>query len=367
MNKNIPLLPFVVGATFAAAPALGQTSAEQAARLIEQPAKTELNQFRVSARLGYNISARMVNVGVPPAQTYPPPDPLDPSKHFMSATGVTYQDGYVGIDEANNFNPVDPSRPITYYYGYARDEQILHSNQGGIRDTVLLSRSSSGTILGDFKNDPQAGVEIGYSRQLGTRDGTTWGIETAFTYTSLDLRSHGIADPQVLRVDSFSFQPNSVAPLAPHPGTFEIIAPGTPPLYATPTHHDVNIVSSFDASIYGLKVGPYFEFPVAKRLSFALSGGFSLLLSDSEFRVQQSVDFPTPVIPTGTFTDSSLAVLPGAYAAGRLSLMASDKVNVFTGLQYESTGHHTRTLAGKRVDIDFWNAIYWTFGVSYSF
>jgi len=290
----------------------------------------------VSARLGYNISARMVNVGVPPAQTYPPPDPLDPSKHFMSATGVTYQDGYVGIDEANNFNPVDPSRPITYYYGYARDEQILHSNQGGIRDTVLLSRSSSGTILGDFKNDPQAGVEIGYSRQLGTRDGTTWGIETAFTYTSLDLRSHGIADPQVLRVDSFSFQPNSVAPLAPHPGTFEIIAPGTPPLYATPTHHDVNIVSSFDASIYGLKVGPYFE-------------------------------FPTPVIPTGTFTDSSLAVLPGAYAAGRLSLMASDKVNVFTGLQYESTGHHTRTLAGKRVDIDFWNAIYWTFGVSYSF
>jgi len=60
-------------------------------------------------------------------------------------------------------------------------------------------------------------------------------------------------------------------------------------------------------------------------------------------------------------------VLPGAYAAGRLSLMTSDSVNVFTGLQYESNGHHSQSLAGKRVEIDFWNAIYWTFGVSYSF
>jgi hypothetical protein len=47
--------------------------------------------------------------------------------------------------------------------------------------------------------------------------------------------------------------------------------------------------------------------------------------------------------------------------------MASDKVNVFTGLAYESNGHHSRTLAGKRLDLDFWNAVYWTFGVSYSF
>jgi len=47
--------------------------------------------------------------------------------------------------------------------------------------------------------------------------------------------------------------------------------------------------------------------------------------------------------------------------------MASDEVNVFTGLQYESNGRHSQSLAGKRVEIDFWNAIYWNFGVSYSF
>jgi len=127
------------------------------------------------------------------------------------------------------------------------------------------------------------------------------------------------------------------------------------------------MVSSFDASIYGLKVGPYFEFPLAKRLSFALSGGFSLLIADNEFRIQQSVAVASPGIASGTVTGSSLGVLPGAYAAGRLSLMASESVNVFTGLQYESNGHHSQSLAGKRVEIDFWNALYWTVGFSYSF
>src|SRR5437867_3738567 len=209
MNRNILLAPVVAASVLATTPASGQTSGEQAARLIELPAKTELNQFRVSARLGYNISARMVNIGVSPTQTFPqPPAPVDPSKHFVSATGVTYQDGYIGIDEANNFNPVDASRPISYYYGYASDDQILGN-------TLSLSHSSSGTLFGDFKNDPQAGLEISYARQLGERDGSTLGIETAFSYTSLDLRSHGIADPRVLGVDSFSFPANTVPKQAP--------------------------------------------------------------------------------------------------------------------------------------------------------
>ena len=42
-------------------------------------------------------------------------------------------------------------------------------------------------------------------------------------------------------------------------------------------------------------------------------------------------------------------------------------MNVFTGLEFETTGHHTQTLRDKRIDVDFWNSLYWTFGVSYSF
>jgi len=370
MNKNLlPWLVVVVACTLAASDGLGQTSGEPAARLIELPARTGLNQVRVSARMGYNISAHLENVGVSAGQTFPqPPPPKDPSRHFESATGVSYQDGYVGIDETGNAPQPGETQGLTIYWGYARQDQIADLNHDGIGDTLLLSHSTSGTLLEDFKNDPQAGLELSYARQLGQRESSTYGIETSFTYTSLDLRAHGIADPRVLGVDAFSLgNPPIEPPAAPYAGPYEPQPFGAPVIYDTPTHQPVNMVSSFDASIYGLKVGPYFEFPLAKRLSFALSGGFSLLIADNEFRIQQSVAVASPGIASGTVTGSSLGVLPGAYAAGRLSLMASESVNVFTGLQYESNGHHSQSLAGKRVEIDFWNALYWTFGVSYSF
>jgi len=169
-------------------------------------------------------------------------------------------------------------------------------------------------------------------------------------------------------VDAFSLGNPPIVPpsVVPYTGPFQLEPPfGAPSIYDTPTRYPVNLDTSFDASIYGLKLGPYFQFPLAKRLTFAVSGGFSLLIADTELRVQQSV--AVPGFASGTATDSDLAVLPGCYVAGRLNLMASEKVNVFTGLQYESNGHHTQSLGGKRIDIDFWNAVYWTFGVSYSF
>ena len=125
--------------------------------------------------------------------------------------------------------------------------------------------------------------------------------------------------------------------------------------------------ASFDASIYGLKLGPYFQFPVTKRLAFALNGGFALLLSETEFTIRQSVAVASPLNSSSTLKSSEFVALPGAYVGGRLLLTVSDSVNVFTGLEYESTGHHSQTLGSKRINLDFWNSVYWTFGVSYSF
>ena len=129
----------------------------------------------------------------------------------------------------------------------------------------------------------------------------------------------------------------------------------------------MTIVSDLDAAIYGFKVGPYFEYPLAQRVSLTVSGGFALLIADSSFRVRQSVSIASPLSASGTLTRSEVGVLPGAYVGGRLSLAVSDSAAVFTGLQYESTGHHAQSLGNKRVEIDFWNAVYWTFGFSYSF
>ena len=39
-----------------------------------------------------------------------------------------------------------------------------------------MNSTTSDTLLKDFKNDPQAGLEVSYARQLGQRDGSTFGF-----------------------------------------------------------------------------------------------------------------------------------------------------------------------------------------------
>src|SRR5688572_31514461 len=200
MNRSLLVWPVVVAGTLAASQALGQSSGEPPVLLSEVPVRTGLNQVRVSARMGYNISARLENVGVAPSQGFPqPPPPKDPSRQFQSATGISYQDGYVGIDESGNAPLPGETQGRTFYWGFARQDQIADLNHDGVADTLLLTHSTSGTLLQGFKNDPQPGVELSYARQMGERDGSTYGFEGSFTYTSLDLSSHGIVDPQVLR------------------------------------------------------------------------------------------------------------------------------------------------------------------------
>ena len=81
MNKNLLPWLIVMACMLAAFEALGQSSGEPAARLIELTDKTGLNQVRVSARMGYNISAHLENVGVSAGQSFPqPPPPKDPSR-----------------------------------------------------------------------------------------------------------------------------------------------------------------------------------------------------------------------------------------------------------------------------------------------
>ena len=68
MNRNLLVWPIVVAGTMAASQALGQSSGEPAVRLTELPPRSGLNQVRVSARMGYNISAHLENVGVAPGR-----------------------------------------------------------------------------------------------------------------------------------------------------------------------------------------------------------------------------------------------------------------------------------------------------------
>src|SRR5438876_7100721 len=167
MNNNLFSVPVVAASTFMASQMWGQTIDDQPSPRIELR-KTNLDQFRVSCRLGFNISAHLESSGgstaTPTLLGRPIPE---------SVTGITYRDGYVGRDVSGN------AGGLTWYWGYANNNQY-------VGDNILLSYDRSGTLAQDFKNDPQVGLEAGYSRQLGERNGQKWGIEAAFSYLNLD-------------------------------------------------------------------------------------------------------------------------------------------------------------------------------------
>jgi hypothetical protein len=338
MKKTVLSRAVAAASLLAVSRALGQVDDLPVSGRLELPS-TNLNQFRVSCRLGYNISAHLENIAAPAALAYPP-----------SVTGVTYQDGYVAQDSSGN------AGGVTWNWGYARSSQVAGDN-------LLLSYSNPGQSTQDFRNDPQPGLEIAYARELGVYQNTKWGIEGAFTYLDLNLRANGVADPRVMGVDAFPLG-GVIPPLAPYNGSFA--GPG-PLIGVTPTRYPVNIVSTFDAAVFGLKLGPYFEFPLTKKVFFTLDGGFALMLADSDFRIEQSTSLPGVGVTSTSLRRTDVGILPGVYIGGRLSMAVSDSATVFTGLEYESAGHHTQTVGNQRADVDFFNSLYLTFGFSYSF
>src|SRR5882724_11804183 len=225
MNKRPLFCALIAAATASASLTAGQSTEEQPARHIELQDRTDVSkdQFRLSYRMGFNISATIKNLGATGAQTYPPPPP-PPNGPFVSATGRTYQDGYVGVDTSGN------AGGVTWYWGYARGDQI-------VGDNLLLTTSSSGTLFKDIDKAPQHGMEITYARRLGEFNKYKWGLEAGVNYMDLDFRSRGVADPNLLSVDAFSLgSPPIVPPLAPYAGSFN--GPG-PLINATPTSYPV--------------------------------------------------------------------------------------------------------------------------------
>src|SRR5947209_11140507 len=155
MKRRPIALPVVVVSTLTATVVVGQSeegSAPRPGELVTERGPV-MDQFHVGYLMGFNITARLKNIGSGSAGNYP-----------ASVTGLTYQDGYVGRDISGN------KGHLSWYWGYAKNEQI-------VGDNLLLSYSGSGAAFENIKDNPQHGLEVGYSWRYGGGDGGSGGCE----------------------------------------------------------------------------------------------------------------------------------------------------------------------------------------------
>ncbi len=122
-----------------------------------------------------------------------------------------------------------------------------------------------------------------------------------------------------------------------------------------------------EADVYGLRLGPYFQFPISEKFSVDLSGGLALASVNTKFKFNETVTTPT----TGSFLHSGSGshsdLLVGGYAAGTVSYAFSKAWSASLGAQYQLLGRSSHKVGGKEAQLDLGNSVFVTVGVGYSF
>ena len=317
---------------------------------------TNLNHLSLSARFGFNISARFSGMSTLPMRITPRGDRYN------------YDDGYVLTDISGNYNHQ------TWYWGYDNSASQISGNN------ILLSRStiSGATTDNTLRDDPSYGAELVYRRQLGAGRGMKYGIEAAANYQNLSMSGNSSGSANLTRTtDAYPYTagttPPTATPGASYQGSYEgpgFVIGDTPVSSSTtyvPAGATITSDQHFDADIWGFRLGPYLDIPVADRLSLSLSGGLAVGL------VNPSVSWTeTAVLNTGSSASASgsgtdFRALWGGYAAGTVTYDFNERWSIIAGVQFQLLQDYNHSFAGQEVKLDLRSAFYLTLGVSYSF
>jgi hypothetical protein len=356
--KYIRAIPFVLAVGLVTTlPVLAQSPSPDAApalNLDPQPAPS-LNRFSLNYRMGFNAPLSFKHLG-----GYPP---LSNARTTLDGDPYNYDNGYV--------IPISGSpSPYTYYWGYDSASQVSGN-------TITMQRSSSpaSASSNDHYDSPTPGFELAYNRELIRKTSWRGGLEGAFGYTYMSIRDAGTQPVNVTRVNDTFTVPGGVPAIPPAPYQGRLALPG-PLIGASPTSSMTEILQdgsltgsrSFSADLFCFRLGPYFEIPLSKSISFTLGGGFALMYVNSELSYNETVTVPGAGNPLPhQASGSATGLLPGGYVEGVFSVALSDAWAFVAGAQLESVGQYTQTLNGEQAVLDLSKAIFVTLGLSYSF
>lgn len=316
--------------------------------------RTNKNRLSMGAHFGLNITARFKHIGKLSA----------PGNPGGTGPGLNheYDDGYVRRDESDNFGGQ------TQYWGY---ENAGQDNGGSI-----LFHNSSASGIGaerEIECDPQYGLDVIYSRELGRIRNGRWGFEAGFSWTPIVLRDQHSYSGSVQRIeDAYSYTPGTIPPTAPYEGKFN--EPGFV-LNDTPTRSVSTIPGGalvtgsheLDADLFGLRLGPFLEMPIGKKCSLYLSGGLALGGVSSEFSWHESVAIAGAGTLSGGGQGRKGDVLAGYYLGAKFNVELSERATVYAGVQYQNLGEFSHRENGRRAVLDLSQSIFFSIGVGYAF
>lgn len=246
----------------------------------------------------------------------------------------------------------------TWNWGYNSDSQI---SGGQLQVSRLDSVPTVGAHDANVSN-PLLGGEIvgGYQFHSFQVFKTTarFGFELAYGYSSFsEGMNYGASGTSTLTTDSFGLG-GILPPVAPYAGT----ATGPGPLIDLNAASHTPITSGataafqghLDTTLHSFRLGPSFELDLSKRVSLALSAGYSSIYADNRLRYTEGVTFANGDIPN-LGSSAELAKgnwRPGIYAELRANYRISDKLDAFLGADFQHNNKMTFGDVQHRVELD---------------
>ena len=320
------------------------------------------NQLTLSARFGFNISARFKGLGTLPAPS------LSSSRKTPHGDAYNYDDGYVLTDSSGSFGGQ------TWYWGYDNSSKQISGNN------ILMSRNSlaSGAPAVTIEDDPSYGAELVYSRLLAVRGRFHFGVELAGNYLNLSLNDSRTLSGNVMHTTypypfTSGTTPPSANPAAPYQGSYE--GPGFV-IGDTPGEASSTIIAGgaaiqghrqFDADIFGFRLGPYVELPVSDRLKFSFSGGLAGAWLDGNASWSETASIGGMKGATLSGSGSADEFLWGFYVGGNASWQFAQRWSAVAGVQYQDLSDFNHAFGGRQVEVDMSKSIFVTVGLSFNF
>jgi len=308
------------------------------------------NRLTLSLRYGLNINAKFWGVG--------------------AAGGPgRYSDGYVLPDSTGNY------LGYTSNWGYDNASQYNQAANTFSFHNPAAGANAAGSSSENDASEP--GVELTYDRLLGLKSdwhNMRYGVEGALNYMKISLNNSSSVHTSVTTENyTFGGIPGQI-PAPGHRGGFNG-NPGDPVLvYAgspgTPASGTLQTQDTFNADIWGGRLGPYVEVPFGAEQQFTilLTGGLAIGLVNANESWKQTLTLDGGGgSSTTSGSGSNVDLLWGWYFGAAAHYQFSQHWGVAAGLQFQDLGTYQQSFSGRTAQLDLSQSVFFELGVSYSF
>ena len=315
--------------------------------------ETDKNRFSVRAHSIFGIKAEFKNLGGFARQT--------DVGAVTNRVDHFYDDGYNRVDASGNTNG------LTWYWGYQNASQLVGSD-------AIAMHSAAGTGAGDLEAEedlPQWGLELVYTRELGSSSSYWWAVELGVGWLDLSFSENAtLASDVTLTTDTYGLN-GIVPPLAPYAGSLSGPGPliGDLPSRSVATLPGAAVTTGryhLDASVYTFRLGILYESPFNDWLGLQLGGGGLAAFVDGEFSFSEQVSYSSLSL-SRSGADSESDFVGGAYATAGLAFHLTERVVATLGAQYNFLGDFSQEFGEKEATIDFKHSLFVSAGVGIKF